>query len=60
MLIVGLAMGLISAPATEANMGAVPPAKAGVGSAMNDATRELGALRSFERILIFRDETAVP
>jgi hypothetical protein len=28
--------------ATEAIMGSVPPAKAGVGSAVNDTTRELG------------------
>ena len=31
-----------SAPATEAIMGVVPKAKAGVGSAVNDATRLLG------------------
>ena len=36
-------MGLTSAPATEAIMGVVPKAKAGVGSAVNDATRLLGA-----------------
>jgi hypothetical protein len=35
-------MGLTSAPATEAIMGVVPQAKAGVGSAVNDATRLLG------------------
>jgi hypothetical protein len=35
-------MGLTSAPATESIMGAVPVAKAGVGSAINDATRILG------------------
>ena len=35
-------MGLTSAPATEAIMGVVPIAKAGVGSAVNDATRLLG------------------
>ena len=35
-------MGLTSAPATEAIMGAVPAAKAGVGSAVNDATRLFG------------------
>src|SRR5262249_42984305 len=32
-----------TAPATEAIMGAVPTAKAGVGSAVNDATRLFGA-----------------
>jgi hypothetical protein len=36
-------VGLISAPATEAIMGVVPTAKAGVGSAVNDATRLLGS-----------------
>jgi hypothetical protein len=36
-------MGLTSAPATEAIMGVVPKAKAGVGSAVNDATRLFGA-----------------
>ena len=34
-------MGNIMAPATEAVMGAVPLAKAGVGSAMNDVTRQV-------------------
>ena len=36
-------MGFTSAPATEAIMGEVPTAKAGVGSAVNDATRLLGS-----------------
>jgi predicted MFS family arabinose efflux permease len=42
MVILGTGMGLTSAPATEAIMGVVPRAKAGVGSAVNDATRLLG------------------
>jgi EmrB/QacA subfamily drug resistance transporter len=42
MVILGTGMGLTSAPATEAIMGVVPKAKAGVGSAVNDATRLLG------------------
>ena len=42
MLFLGTGMGLTSAPATEAIMGAVPRAKAGVGSAVNDATRLFG------------------
>src|ERR1700734_2017342 len=42
MLFLGSGMGLTSAPATEAIMGAVPMAKAGVGSAVNDATRLFG------------------
>jgi hypothetical protein len=43
MLLGGSGMGLVSAPATEAIMGVVPKAKAGVGSAVNDATRLLGS-----------------
>jgi EmrB/QacA subfamily drug resistance transporter len=43
MVLGGSGLGLISAPATEAIMGAVPAAKAGVGSAVNDATRLFGA-----------------
>jgi EmrB/QacA subfamily drug resistance transporter len=42
MLFLGSGMGLTSAPATEAIMGAVPATKAGVGSAVNDATRLFG------------------
>lgn len=42
MVVLGSGMGLTSAPATEAIMGVVPAAKAGIGSAVNDATRELG------------------
>ena len=43
MLMGGGGLGLITAPATEAIMGAVPTNKAGVGSAVNDATRLFGA-----------------
>jgi len=43
MVLGGSGLGLITAPATEAIMGAVPAAKAGVGSAVNDATRLFGA-----------------
>jgi EmrB/QacA subfamily drug resistance transporter len=42
MLLGGGGLGLITAPATEAIMGAVSTAKAGVGSAVNDATRLFG------------------
>jgi EmrB/QacA subfamily drug resistance transporter len=42
MVLYGIGMGFTSAPATEAIMGAVSTAKAGVGSAVNDATRLLG------------------
>ncbi|WP_415977262.1 MFS transporter [Rhodococcus sp. 077-4] len=42
MVLLGAGLGLTSAPATEAIMGVVPTDKAGMGSAVNDATRELG------------------
>ncbi len=42
MVLLGVGMGLTSAPATEAIMGVVPKEKAGVGSAVNDATRLFG------------------
>jgi MFS family permease len=42
MLFMGSGLGLVNAPATEAIMGSLPPEKAGVGSAVNDTTRELG------------------
>ncbi len=40
--IIGLGMGLTMAPATDSIMGSVPRANAGVGSAMNDTTRQVG------------------
>jgi EmrB/QacA subfamily drug resistance transporter len=40
--LLGIGMGLVVAPATESIMGSVPLAKAGVGSAMNDTTRQVG------------------
>jgi EmrB/QacA subfamily drug resistance transporter len=43
MVVAGFGMGFTTAPATEAIMGVVPKEKAGIGSAVNDATRELGA-----------------
>ena len=42
MIVLGLGMGLTTAPATEAIMGVVPKEKAGIGSAINDTTREVG------------------
>ena len=42
MVTLGAGMGIAMPPATDALIGAVPPRKAGVGSAMNDATREVG------------------
>jgi hypothetical protein len=43
MVMGGGGLGMITAPATEAIMGVVPREKAGVGSAVNDATRLFGA-----------------
>ena len=42
MTLMAAGLGFTSSPATEAIMGALPPAKAGVGSAVNDTTREVG------------------
>jgi EmrB/QacA subfamily drug resistance transporter len=41
-LLFGVGMGLVMAPATESIMGSLPKAKAGVGSAVNDTTRQAG------------------
>jgi EmrB/QacA subfamily drug resistance transporter len=42
MVLLGVGLGLTAAPASEAIMGAVPKEQAGVGSAVNDATRLFG------------------
>jgi MFS family permease len=42
--VVGTGIGLAMAPATQSIMSALPPAKAGVGSAINDTTRNLGSV----------------
>jgi EmrB/QacA subfamily drug resistance transporter len=42
MMLLGLGMGCVMAPATESVMGSLPLAKAGVGSAVNDTTRQVG------------------
>jgi EmrB/QacA subfamily drug resistance transporter len=42
MVLMGLGLGLTTTPATESILSVLPPAKAGVGSAINDATREVG------------------
>jgi EmrB/QacA subfamily drug resistance transporter len=42
MVVLGGGLGLTTAPATESIMGSLPPDKAGIGSAVNDTTRELG------------------
>ena len=38
----GVGMGNVMSPATESIMGSLPREKAGVGSAMNDTTRQVG------------------
>jgi hypothetical protein len=40
--VLGFGMGLAMAPATDSFMGAVPTARAGVGSAMNTTSRQVG------------------
>ena len=42
MALMAAGLGLTTGPATEAIMGALPPGKAGAGSAVNDTTREVG------------------
>jgi EmrB/QacA subfamily drug resistance transporter len=42
MVIMGTGIALTWAPTTDAIMGSLPPAKAGVGSAVNDTVREVG------------------
>lgn len=41
-MLLGLGMANVMAPATESIMGSLPRAKAGVGSAVNDTTRQVG------------------
>ncbi|MGQ0618090.1 MAG: DHA2 family efflux MFS transporter permease subunit [Acidimicrobiia bacterium] len=41
-MLLGFGMANVMAPATECIMGSLPRAKAGVGSAVNDTTREVG------------------
>ena len=42
MIVLGSGLGLTTAPATESIMGSLSADKAGIGSAVNDTTRELG------------------
>jgi len=42
LMLMALGMGLTMAPATESIMGSLPVARAGVGSAVNDTTRQVG------------------
>jgi EmrB/QacA subfamily drug resistance transporter len=40
--LIGFGMGMAMAPATDAVMASLPPEKSGIGSAVNDTTRQLG------------------
>ena len=65
MVLLGGGLGLTSAPATEAIMGVVAPEKAGMGSAVNDATRELGgtlgvAVIGSVALSVYRDHLGRP
>ncbi len=42
LVVIGGGMAIAMAPATDSIMGSLPPEKAGVGSAVNDTTREVG------------------
>lgn len=42
LVVIGVGMAIAMAPATDSIMGSLPPEKAGVGSAVNDTTREVG------------------
>jgi EmrB/QacA subfamily drug resistance transporter len=42
MVLIAVGLGFVAAPSTAAILAVLPPAKAGVGSAVNDVTRELG------------------
>ena len=42
LMLIALGMAFVMAPATESVMGSLPLAKAGVGSAVNDTTRQVG------------------
>jgi EmrB/QacA subfamily drug resistance transporter len=44
MTMMGIGLGLTSTPATESILSVLPPARAGIGSAVNDATRETGGV----------------
>jgi AcrR family transcriptional regulator len=42
LVVIGIGMAIAMAPATDSIMGSLPPEKAGIGSAVNDTTREVG------------------
>ena len=61
-MVLGLGMGNVMAPATDSIMGSLPRAKAGVGSAVNDTTRQVGGavgVAVFGSLLASRYSTAV-
>jgi EmrB/QacA subfamily drug resistance transporter len=41
-MVIGMGFGVTTAPVTESIMGSLPPSRAGVGSAVNDTTRQTG------------------
>jgi EmrB/QacA subfamily drug resistance transporter len=43
LMVLAAGLALVMPPATESIMGSLPPAKAGVGSAVNDTARQVGA-----------------
>jgi EmrB/QacA subfamily drug resistance transporter len=58
----GAGMGLTTAPATESIMGSLPPGKAGVGSAVNDTTRQTGGalgVAVLGSLFLFRYQTLI-
>ncbi len=63
--LLGMGMGLTMAPSTTAIMEAIPESKAGVGSATNDASREIGgalgiAIGGSVLNVIYQDSISVP
>mgnify|MGYP003694357207 CR=1 FL=1 len=68
-IVFGAGMGLTTAPRTESIMGSLPPGKAGVGSAVNDTTRQtggalgvavLGSIFALRYHAVIRAATGVP
>ncbi|WP_269854630.1 hypothetical protein [Streptomyces sp. RPT161] len=49
-ILAGLGAGVVFCPATAAVMGAVPQHSAGLGSAINDATRQIGAAAALPQL----------
>ena len=64
-VLLGMGMGLTMAPSTTAIMDAIPESKAGVGSATNDASREIGgalgiAIGGSVLNVIYQDSISIP